>query len=130
MNFVSLDPTQNPYATDAAGLPTSDDSAPAAPNVDMPDPDGTSTPSGFLSSIESFGSAAVASVESGVSTVYNAGKTVVGDAVAGTENAASKVASIGTGAVTSITGNLVLILAVVGVALVLIAQSGAIKVSR
>jgi hypothetical protein len=144
MNLVSTDPSQNPYAAiaqdvaqggdttgipDATGMPASDPTPAAVASVDMADPDTTQT-GGFLSSLESYGSAAVGAVESGVSTVYGAGKTVVTDVVGGTENAVGKVVGIGTGAISSVTMDIILVLAVVGIALVLVARSGAISVSR
>jgi len=127
VNLVSLDASVNPYASDAVGMPNGDP-APAAPAVvDMQDPDTSAPPSGFLASLENFGSSAVSKVESGVETVYGAGKTVVGDVVGGAENVVSKTVGVATGAVSSVTFNLVLILAVVGIALVFVARSGAIK---
>lgn len=112
--------------TDALGFLSTDPAPSAYPAVDMADPDQTQTP-GFLQSLESFGSKAVATAEAGVKTAYGAGKTVVGDVVDGAEGVVDHAVGTTTGAVTSLTGNIVLILAVVGLALVFIARSGAIK---
>lgn len=119
-NYASLDPSLNAFATDAAGFPNDDSSGVAPSNIDLNDPDSSPVGSGMLSTLESWGSTAVNSVESGVKTVYGGAKTVVGDVVGGAENAVTGVAS-------SFTGDILLVLGLVVVGLVLIAQSGAIK---
>lgn len=111
---------------DSSGMIASDP-APAAPsNVDMSDPDQTQTP-GFLSSLESFASGAIQHAENGIADVYGAGKTVVGDVAGGVEGVVQKTVNIGTGAITSVTMNIVIVLGIVAIALVYIAKSGAIK---
>ena len=113
-------------SVDSSGMLASDP-APAAPsNVDMADPDQTQTP-GFLSSIESFASAAVTGAENAVGTVYTGAKTVVGDTVGGVESVAGKAVGGVTGAVSSVTMNIVLIVAAVGVGLYFIFKTGAVK---
>jgi hypothetical protein len=115
---------------DANGMPVSD-SSPAAPsNVDMADPDSTPSPAGFMGSIESFGSSIVNGAENAVKTVYGGAKTVAGDVVGGAEGVVSKGVGTVTGAASSLTMDIVIILAVVGIALVYVAQSGAVKISR
>jgi len=114
---------------DSSGMISSDPSPGAPTNVDMNDPDNTQT-SGFLDKMENFGLSVVHGAEATVETVYGAGKTVVGDVVTGAEGVVQKTVNIGTGAVSSVTMNIVMILVVVGIGLVFIARSGAVKVSR
>lgn len=128
-NFVSLDPSQNAYATDAVGMPDGDP-APSAPTViDMVDPDTTPAPAGFMGSIENFGSSVVTHVESGVSTVYGGAKTVVGDVVGGAEGVVSKTVGIATGGLSSIAMDIAIVVAVAGIALYFIMKSGNVKVN-
>lgn len=132
-NYVTADPSVNPYANpalanvppalipaDSSGMPTSDSTGAAPSNVDMADPDNTPHPAGFMSSIESFGSKIV-------SGTYGAVKTVATDVTGGVEGVAHKAVGGIEGAANTATMDVVIILAVVGVALVLIARSGAIK---
>ncbi len=115
--------------SDQLGFLRGDPAGPAPTNIDMGDPDHTQTP-GFLDSLESFGSGIIHGVESGIETAYHGGKTVVSDVVQGAEDAVSKTVGIATGAVSNVTFNIVLILGVVGIALVLVARSGAVKITR
>jgi len=121
-NFVSTNPNLNADTSDIAGFPASDGSASAPSNVDMSDPDGSSTPSGFLGTLESWGKSAVTGTENAVKTVYSGAKTVVSDTVGGAEK-------VVTGVENSLTGDVLLILGVLVVGLVLIAQSGSVKVN-
>lgn len=114
---------------DGSGFLTTDPAGAAPSNVDMKDPDGTQTP-GFLSSLESFGSSVISKVENGVEVIYAGAKGVASDVGSGVESVAQKGVNIVTGGISSITGNVVIILVVVGVALVMIAKSGAVKISR
>lgn len=120
------------------GLPSTDPTG-SNPLVSVPDPT-PSVHSGFLDSVENVASSALDSVESGASSVfhgaaslggsvldtagsaiktgYSAGKTVVGDVVTGVEG----VASFGV-------NQIVLVIAVVGIALYFVGKTGAIKVS-
>lgn len=105
---------------DSAGLPISDSSAPAPSNIDMADPDTQPHPAGFLGSIENFGSSAAKTVWGGVKTVGSD----VASGISNTENAVLKPVE---GAGAALTMNIVLILAVVGVALVLVFRTGNVK---
>ncbi len=128
MNLISTNPDLNPYSNDIDSMGfLSSDPAPGAPrNVDMADPDSSSHP-GFLQSLENAVSVSVDMAGRAIEGGYNAGKKVAGDVVGGAEGIVHDVVNTGTGAITSLAGNFVLILAVAGVALVLIARSGAIK---
>lgn len=106
--------------TDSSGMPISDSSAPEPSNLSMSDPDNTPQPSGFLGSIESFGTAAVSAAKSAVTTGYGAVKTVGSDVVTGVGKAESSVLS-------PITTNVFILLAVVGVVLVLVFKTGNVK---
>lgn len=127
-NYVSTNPTLNQYASsivsddssDSSGMPVADGTPAPPANIDISDPDTTATNSGFVGTLESWGSSAVNAVESGVKTVYGGVKTVVGDTVGGAENLVTSTAS-------SFTGDILLVLGVVVVGLVLLGKSGAFK---
>ncbi len=123
MNYVSTDISQNPFASDLMGLPNSDGSPDAPPVINIADPNTAPEPHGFISTLEGYGSKAIDTAESGIKTVYQGAKTVVGDVVGGAESVVS-------GAVSGLTNDIVIILVVVGVVLVLVAKSGAISISR
>lgn len=120
------------------GLPSSDGTS-ANPLVSVPDPT-PSTPSGFLSTVESYASSAVTGAESAASSVfsgavsaggavingaesavktgYSAGKTVIGDVTSGVEGV------VGFGV-----NQVVLVIAAVGIALYFVGKTGAFKVT-
>jgi hypothetical protein len=109
-------------SVDSYGLPTNDGTS-APSNVDIQNPNQSSN-SGVLATLEGWGTSVVhgiesvgsdvaSAAESGIKTVYQGGKTVVGDVVSGVEGVGSFA-----------TSQLVIVILAVGVGLYLIGKGG------
>lgn len=115
---------------DGMGMPTSDGTT-TNPSVDISNPD-QSTSGGFISSLESYAGSAVDSAESAVSGAASSLVTSAENSVATVYGAAKNVGSSVVNSVEGVTSfavnQVVLLIAVLGVALYFVGKTGALKI--
>ena len=127
-----------PGSNEYFGLPASD-STTVSPALIMANPD-QSQPSGFISSLDTFASSSVSAIENGVVDLFSGAKQVGNAVVATVDQAATSGYAIGKNVANDLTTGakglvsfgvtqVVIVVAVVGVALYFAGKSGALKLS-